>query len=389
MASRIEKGALTDWWWTIDRWLLSGFGILLVAGIVVDMAASPPVAARLGLSTFHFVNRQIAYLAATVVIAFIVSLASPRAVRRTALILYLVSMALVCATLIYGAEVKGARRWINLAGVGIQPSEFAKPAFVILAAWLFSEAAQRKGMPAAILGLLILAATLVPLVLQPDIGQTMLIAVVWATLFFIAGLHIFWVAGLGGLGAGGVMLAYVFVPHVTARVDRFLNKGAGDTFQVDTAMDSFLSGGWFGRGPGEGVVKRILPDAHADFPFAVTGEEFGIIACIALALLFMLIVMRALHAARKAEDPFCRLACAGLITLFGVQSIINMAVNVQLIPAKGMTLPFISYGGSSLISLGVALGFLLAVTRRRPRAAMSALWRAAAAPQPAVLPQPA
>lgn len=375
MASRIEKGALTNWWWTIDLWLIAGFGILFVAGIVIDMAASPPVAARLGLPTFHFVNRQIGYLAVTIAVAFLVSLSSPRAVRRTALLLYVVSMALVCATLVYGAEVKGARRWISIAGIGIQPSEFAKPAFVILTAWLFSEAAQRKGVPAALFGLALLPATLVPLILQPDIGQTMLISVVWATIFFIAGLHIFWVAGLGGLGAAGVTLAYLFVPHVTARIDRFLNKGAGDTFQVDTAMDSFLSGGWLGRGPGEGVVKRILPDAHADFPFAVAGEEFGIIACIALVVLFMLIVMRALYTAQRSEEPFCRLACAGLIALFGVQSVINMAVNVQLIPAKGMTLPFVSYGGSSLISLGVALGFLIAVTRRRPRAEMSDLWK--------------
>src|SRR5580700_4554321 len=178
MASRIERGALTDWWWTIDRWLISGFGILFVIGIVIDMAASPPVAARLGLPTFHFVNRQIGYLAATMAVAFLVSLASPRAVRRTALVLYLISMALVCATLVYGAEVKGARRWVTLAGIGIQPSEFVKPAFVILAAWLFSEASQRKGMPAALLGLALLPATIAPLVLQPDIGQTMLVSVV-------------------------------------------------------------------------------------------------------------------------------------------------------------------------------------------------------------------
>jgi cell division protein FtsW len=375
MASRIERGALTDWWWSVDLWLLSGFGILFVAGIVIDMAASPPVAARLLLPTFHFVNRQLGYVAATALIAFVVSTASPRTVRRTALIMYLVAMALVCATLVFGVEIKGARRWITIAGIGIQPSEFVKPAFVILGAWLFSEAAQRKGMPAAILGLLLLPVTIVPLVLEPDIGQTMLIAIVWATLFFIAGLHIFWVGGIGGAGAVGVLLAYVFVPHVTARIDRFLNKGAGDTFQVDAAMDSFVSGGWLGRGPGEGIVKRILPDAHADFPFAVTGEEFGIVACIALAMLFMLLVLRALYAARRSEDPFCRLGCVGLITLFGVQSAINMAVNVQLIPAKGMTLPFISYGGSSLISLGVALGFLIALTRRRPRAEMSNLWQ--------------
>jgi cell division protein FtsW len=300
--------------------------------------------------------------------------------------MYLVAMALVCATLVFGVEIKGARRWITIAGIGIQPSEFVKPAFVILAAWLFSEAAQRKGMPAAILGLLLLPVTIVPLVLEPDIGQTMLIAIVWATLFFIAGLHIFWVGGIGGAGAVGMLLAYVLVPHVTARIDRFLNKGAGDTFQVDTAMDSFISGGWLGRGPGEGIVKRILPDAHADFPFAVTGEEFGILACIALAMLFMLLVLRALYAARWSEDPFCRLGCVGLITLFGVQSAINMAVNVQLMPAKGMTLPFISYGGSSLISLGVALGFLIALTRRRPRAEMSNLWQEQA---PLPTPEPA
>jgi cell division protein FtsW len=386
MASRIERGALTDWWWSVDLWLLSGFGILFVAGIVIDMAASPPVAARLILPTFYFVNRQLGYIAATALIAFLLSTTSPRTVRRTALIMYLIATALVCATLVVGVEIKGARRWITVAGMGIQPSEFVKPAFVILAAWLFSEASQRKGMPAAILGVLLLPVTIVPLVLEPDIGQTMLIAIVWATLFFIAGLHIFWVGGIGGAGAVGVLLAYVFVPHVTARIDRFLNKGAGDTFQVDTAMDSFISGGWLGRGPGEGIVKRILPDAHADFPFAVTGEEFGIVACIALAMLFMLLVLRALCAARRSEDPFCRLGCAGLITLFGVQSAINMAVNVQLMPAKGMTLPFISYGGSSLISLGVALGFLIALTRRRPRAEMSNLWQERA---PLPLPEPA
>ena len=291
MASRIEKGALTNWWWTIDLWLIAGFGILFVAGIVIDMAASPPVAARLGLPTFHFVNRQIAYLAVTVAVAFLVSLASPRAVRRTALILYIVSMALVCATLVYGAEVKGARRWISIAGIGIQPSEFAKPAFVILTAWLFSEAAQRKGMPAAILGLALLPATIVPLILQPDIGQTMLVSIVWAAVFFIAGLHIFWVGGLGGLGAAGFTLAYLLRAACDGAHRSLPQQGreCRRHFQVDTAMDSFLSGGWFGRGPGEGVVKRILPDAHADFPFAVTGEEFGIVACMRWPL-FMLIV---------------------------------------------------------------------------------------------------
>jgi cell division protein FtsW len=199
----------------------------------------------------------------------------------------------------------------------------------------------------------------------------MLISMVWAALFFMAGLHWFWVAGIGGVGASGVLLAYKFVPHVRLRIEKFIDPasgvGAGDTFQVDTAMESFISGGWLGKGPGEGTLKRILPDSHTDFIFAVTGEEFGVLFCIGIVLLFAFIVLRVLWLASKNEDPFCRFAAAGLVMLFGLQSAINMLVNVQLMPAKGMTLPFISYGGSSLISLALAMGFLIAVTRRRPK----------------------
>jgi cell division protein FtsW len=211
----------------------------------------------------------------------------------------------------------------------------------------------------------------VPLLLQPDFGQTMLIALVWAALFFMAGLHWFWVAGIGGLGISSVVLAYKFVPHVRARILKFADPGTtggiADTFQVDTALESFLAGGWFGKGPGEGTVKRILPDAHTDFIFAVTGEEFGIAACLVLLAVFAFIVLRGLFMASRNEDPFCRFAAAGLLMMFGLQSAINMAVNLHLMPAKGMTLPFISYGGSSLISLALGMGFLVAVTRRRPR----------------------
>ena len=263
--------------------------------------------------------------------------------------------------------MKGARRWI----FGIQPSEFIKPAFVILAAWAFSEGARRQDVPGNLLALILLPATIVPLILQPDFGQTMLISVVWASLFFMAGLHWFWVAGIGGIGATGVVMAYRFVPHVRARIEKFLDPGNGpgasDTFQVDTAMESFISGGWLGKGPGEGTFKRILPDSHTDFIFAVTGEEFGIIACLLIVALFSFIVLRGLLNAMRNEDSFCRFAAAGLVVLFGIQSAINMAVNLQLMPAKGMTLPFISYGGSSLISLALAMGFLIAVTRKRPR----------------------
>jgi cell division protein FtsW len=257
-----------------------------------------------------------------------------------------------------------------------------KPAFVVIAAWAFSEGARRRDMPGAFMALLLLPATIVPLILQPDFGQTMLITIVWCGLFFIAGLHWFWVLGLGGAGAVGIVAAYRFLPHVRDRIERFLHKAMGDgggkdgakslidNFQTETAMEGFARGGWFGTGPGEGIAKRRLPDAHTDFIFAVTGEEFGIIVCLALLAVFAFIVLRGLVQAQRNEDNFCRFASTGLLMIFGLQAAINMSVNVQLMPAKGMTLPFISYGGSSLISLALGMGFLVAVTRRRPRAEM-------------------
>jgi cell division protein FtsW len=380
MMSRAERTPVSDWWWTVDRSLLAALAALMVAGLVLLMAGGPPVAERLGLSTFHFVNRQVLYLAPALMILLTVSVLPLRQVRRLALIVYACGVALCLLALKFGPEIKGAHRWIGMGSFAIQPSEFVKPAFVVLAAWAFSEGARRKDMPGAFLALLLLPATIVPLILQPDFGQTMLITIVWAGLFFVAGLHWFWVAGLGGAGAAGILVAYKFVPHVRARIERFLDKSSGDTFQVDTAMESFAKGGWLGKGPGEGSIKRILPDAHTDFIFAVTGEEFGILVCLGLLALFGFIVLRGLTVARRNEDPFCRLAITGLVLMFGMQAAINMAVNVHLMPAKGMTLPFISYGGSSLLSLALGMGFLIALTRRRPRAEM--LDRFGPAPRP-------
>jgi len=205
------------------------------------------------------------------------------------------------------------------------------------------------------------------LVMEPDFGQTMLILMVWGALFFIAGMRMIWVAGLAGAAGAGLFGAYLFVPHVAGRIKRFMNPASGDTFQVDTAMEAFYNGGWFGLGPGEGIAKRNLPDSHTDFVFAVAAEEFGIILCLALLALFAFIVIRALSRAYATEDMFARFAASGLAIMFGVQAAINMSVNLQLIPAKGMTLPFISYGGSSIVSLAYGVGMLLALTRLRPR----------------------
>jgi len=367
MMSRAERSPLADWWWTVDRGLLAGLGCLMVAGLVFLMGGGPPVAERIGLPTFYFLNRQAMYLAPTILLIVAVSFLSVRHIRRFALVTWLLGVVLCILAGKFGPEIKGAHRWIQFGSFGLQPSEFVKPAFVVVTAWAFSEGANRRDMPGVTLALLLLPATIVPLILQPDFGQTMLITMVWCTLFFVAGLHWFWVAGLGFAGMIGVFTAYTFLHHVRERINRFMDPESGDSFQEVWSRESFNSGGWFGTGPGEGVAKRHLPDAHTDFIFSVTGEEFGVLVCLGLVALFAYIVIRGLKLARRTDDTFTRLAITGLTTLFGLQACINMAVNTQLMPAKGMTLPFVSYGGSSLISLALGMGFLVALTRKRPR----------------------
>ena len=372
MVSRLERTAFAAWWWTVDRLLLAAVLALVLGGVVLSLAASPPVASRLGLDPFYFVTRHVLYVVPAIAVMLATSFLPPRHVRRLALLAFVLSVVLVAATLHFGAEVKGARRWIVLLGINIQPSEFLKPSLVILIAWLFGELARRPEMPANTMALALLLVALTGLVLQPDFGQTMLVALVWGALFFLAGMRVIWVAGVGGAAAVGIAAAYLLIPHVARRIQRFLDPASGDSFNIDQALESFQRGGWFGRGPGEGTVKRILPESHTDFVFAVAAEEFGIVLCLVLLAVFAFIVLRALRHARANEDAFTRFAIAGLAILFGLQSAINMAVNLHLMPAKGMTLPFISYGGSSMISLAYAMGMLLALTRERPRAVLLA-----------------
>jgi cell division protein FtsW len=368
MGSRAQRTAFNEWWWTVDRLTLAALGALMLGGIVLCLAASPPVAARIGLDPFHFVNRQVLFLIPAAIVLIATSFLSPREVRQVALVVFFVSLVLVAATPHFGAEIKGARRWLVILGVNVQPSEFLKPAFVILIAWLFGESAKRPEMPANLIALALLGTVVVLLVMQPDFGQTMLISLVWGALFYMAGMRFIWVIGLAATAGIGLVTAFYTVPHVAQRIRGFLDPQSGDTFNVDIATESFIRGGWFGRGPGEGTIKRILPEGHTDFVFAVAAEEFGIVLCLILVALFAFIVIRALVKAMRNDDPFCRFAAAGLAILFGLQSTINMAVNLHLMPAKGMTLPFISYGGSSLISLAYGMGMLVALTRERPRA---------------------
>jgi cell division protein FtsW len=372
MVSRAQRTPFGEWWWTVDRLTLGAIGALMLIGVVLSLAASPPVAGRLGLDPFFFVNRHILYLFPATAILIGVSFLSPRQIRRMSVVIFAISLLMVAATPYLGVEIKGAKRWLVIFGLNIQPSEFLKPAFVILVAWLFGESAKRPDMPANAISLVMLLGVVSLLVIQPDFGQTMLIVLVWSALFFMAGMRVIWVFGIAGAAAFGLLTAYFTVSHVARRIQRFLDPGSGDTFNIDIATESFMRGGWFGQGPGEGTVKRLLPESHTDFVFAVAAEEFGVALCLAIVSLFAFIVIRALIRAMRNEDPFGRFAAAGLTMLFAAQSAINMAVNLHLIPAKGMTLPFISYGGSSMISLSYAMGMLLALTREQPRASMLA-----------------
>jgi cell division protein FtsW len=366
MMRRTTKNRLTEWWWTIDRPMLLVLVLMLFAGLVLSMAASPAVAERIGLDSFHFVKRHAIFIPVAIAIMVGITFLEARAVRRLALLVLVGSLIGMVLTLLIGFSAKGAQRWISIAGFSLQPSEFLKPAFVILAAWLFAENDRRPEIPGNLFAIILLMVAGALLVAQPDIGQTILLGAVWSGLFFMAGMPLFWIFLLLGLGMAGLTAAYMFLPHVTGRINRFLDPATGDTFQVDKAMDSIVRGGWLGTGPGEGMVKRILPDSHTDFIFAVLAEEFGIIVCLVLVGAYVFIVVRSLMLALRSHDLFKRLAIAGLAILFGLQAVINIAVNLQLMPAKGMTLPFISYGGSSLLSVAIGMGFLLALTRRRP-----------------------
>jgi cell division protein FtsW len=372
MVSRATRTPFGEWWWTVDKLMLGALAALMLFGIVLSLAASPPVAARLHLEPFYFVNKHVMFLLPAIAVMLGTSFLNSQQIRRLALLVFAASIAMVVFTILFGAEIKGARRWLTVLGMTIQPSEFLKPAFVILISWLFAESSRRPEMPANSLALAMLLFVVVLLVLQPDFGQTMLVLLVWGALFFMAGMRVIWIVGLGAVSLVGLTGAYYTMPHVAVRIQRFLDPGSGDSFQIQTSVGSFLRGGWFGLGPGEGTVKRILPDSHTDFVFAVAAEEFGVVLCLMLLFLFAFVVIRALRHAMTNEDPFARFAAAGLAILFGLQSAINMSVNLHLMPAKGMTLPFISYGGSSMLSLAYAMGMLLALTRERPRAEMLA-----------------
>lgn len=363
---RTDQSVFGRWWWTVDRWQLVALAILMAMGTVLITAASPPVAERIGIDdTFYFVERHLLMLIPAAVVMMSVSLLSPRGVARTAVVVYLVALALVAATLVVGVEIKGARRWIHIPGLSLQPSEFVKPAFAVVAAWLFSLSRTTQGFPGSFVSMVLYGGTVGLLLMQPDLGMAFVLSAVWFTQFFLAGLNVLLVVALGVLGVAGLVMAYFTFPHVTSRIDRFLDPQAGDTYQVSRSLEAFANGGLMGTGPGQGTVKFSLPDAHADFIFAVAGEELGLVACLLIVITFGFIVLRGFARVFNENNYFVILATAGLLVQFGLQAMINMGSALHLMPTKGMTLPFISYGGSSLLALGFGMGMVLALTRKR------------------------
>jgi len=363
--ARTDTSTVGRWWWTVDRWSLLALVLLMALGALMAMAASPAVADRFDVGAFYFARRQLLYLIPALAIMIATSLLPLAMVRRLALAGFVLSLIALVVTVVAGAEVNGARRWVAVAGLSLQPSEFLKPSFAVVTAWLLARNRLDPARRGEVVAYALCAVVVALLVLEPDFSMTAMVVSVWAAQLFLAGLSLRWIAGFAVAGVGGVFAGYALMPHVAARIDRFLDPASGDSFQVDTAREAFMNGGLFGRGPGEGTVKNILPDAHSDFVFAVAGEEFGLLFGLALVALFAFIVLRAFARALRDRSLFVLLAAGGIAIQFGLQAMFHMGVTLGLVPPTGMTLPFISYGGSSIIAVAYGMGMLLALTRRR------------------------
>ena len=367
-----DKSFLSQWWKTIDRSMIIGFLLLSFIGLMLIASAGPSVARRIGITDnflraeWWFFTKYAVFAMISLGVMVVVSMMPLKNARRLGVILFICALGLLALTPLFGTEIKGAKRWI----LGIQPSEFVKPGLVMFSAWMMARAKEKHSFINMSVSLVALSLTVMILLIQPDLGQTILVIAVWISMFFATGANLLWFIGFGGLGFLGIMGAYYNFSHVHNRINAFLSPDDFDkygvNYQSEVARKAFSTGGFFGRGPGEGEVKNALPDAHTDYIFAVAGEEFGLILCLFVVALYGFLIMRCLMRVSKVHDHFSRIGAVGLISLFGLQAFINMAVNLGLFPPKGMTLPFISYGGSSVIALGFLTGFVLCLSRKRP-----------------------
>lgn len=369
--SRTDKSVLGQWWWTVDRRMLAAFLALILIGVMMVTTASPPVAEHLGLGSYHFLIRHLVVLIPALGFLFGLSFLERRQIWRLGSVLYAGSIAAMVLVLLMGMEIKGAQRWLHLPGFSLQPSEFVKPAFVIVAAWLMAMQKERENFPGNTITAGLYFLTICLLLLQPDLGMSVVMTSVWGVQIFLAGFPFRLLIVLAGAGVGGLIGAYFSFDHVRSRIDRFIDPQSGDNFQVEKSIEAFRNGGLIGTGPGQGTVKLGLPDAHADFIFSVAGEEMGLLFILILISIFGFILLRGFSRLSESEDMFTVLAVGGLLTMFGLQAMIHMGSSLHLLPAKGMTLPFISYGGSSLLSMGLSMGMVLALTRRRKRSSIS------------------
>lgn len=367
--ARTDRSRLGLWWWTTDHILLGVVAILMTLGVLLSFASSPAAAARIGIGDpFHFAVRQCVFAAVGAAILLSISALSPRGIRRAAFFIYAAAIVIMMALPVMGHNAKGATRWLEFGGFSLQPSEFMKPALIVLVAWMFSEGQKGEGVPGVSIAFCLYGLAVALLLVQPDVGQTILITIAFGAAFFVAGVPMRWIAGMLAFAVTGGVAIYFTFDHVSSRVHKFLSPDKADTHQIDRAQEAIAAGGLLGRGPGEGVMKRHVPDLHTDFIYSVAAEEYGLVFSLFLITLFAILVVRGLYKAMKLSDPFEQIAAAGLFVLVGQQAFINVAVNLNLIPTKGMTLPFISYGGSSMMAMGLTLGMALALTRRRPGA---------------------
>jgi len=371
--ARSDRSRLGVWWWTTDHILMGATVILIAIGVLLSFANSPAAAERLNLpDAFHFAVRQSLFALGATALLLGVSMMSPKGIKRTAFFIYLVSIAIMIALPLLGHHAKGATRWLQFGGFSLQPSEFMKPTLIVLASWMFAEGQKGQGVPGVSIAFVLYGLSVALLLLQPDVGQTVLITMAFGVCFFMAGVPLAWIIGLCVFaGAGGLALYFAF-DHVSSRVNGFLSHdtaaGHADPNQIKHALEAIAAGGWFGQGPGEAILKRQIPDVQTDFAYAGGAEEYGLIFSLFLISLFAVIVLRGLYKSMKLSDPFDQVAAGGLFVLLGQQVFINIAMELKMIPTKGMTLPFISYGGSSMLAMGLTLGMALALTRRRPGA---------------------
>ncbi len=366
--ARTDTSRWALWWWTTDRWLLGATGVLILLGVILQFGTSPAAAARLNIPwPFHFAVRQCVFAVLGVGVVLATSVLDPKGVRRVAFVVYAIAILAMLALPILGHNAKGATRWVEFGGFALQPSEFMKPALLVLVAWMFAEA-QKGEIPGVSIAFCLYGAAVALLLLEPDIGQTALITASFGAAFWVAGVPIGWIVGMGATAIVGLGTTPWIFPHVATRLHVFMDPKPTEPGQVQRAAQAIAAGRGFGRGPGEGIMKGQIPDMHTDFAYSAAAEEYGLWLSLLLIALFAVLVIRGLYRAMRISDPFEQIAAAGLFAMVGMQAFINIVVNLGLAPTKGMTLPFISYGGSSMLAMSLTMGMALALTRRQPGA---------------------